>query len=103
LILKQARAVKSRIGHERTQGDKFAAIPDRLLPLPAVRDNAAMPTEPSKAEPPKRSRRWLQFSLRTLMIGALVVALLLVIFLPALQRAKESGPRQSADPLSDRK
>jgi hypothetical protein len=28
-----------------------------------------MQTEPPKAEPPKRKRRWYQFSLRTLMIG----------------------------------
>jgi hypothetical protein len=27
-----------------------------------------MQTEPSEAEPPKRKRRWFQFSLRTLMI-----------------------------------
>jgi hypothetical protein len=37
---------------------------NRLLLLPAVKDNAAMQTEPSKAEPPKRKRRWFQFSLR---------------------------------------
>ncbi len=35
-----------------------------------------MPTEPSKAEPPKRKRRWFQFSLRTLLI---VVTLLGVV------------------------
>ena len=40
-----------------------------LLQLPAAADNAAMQTEPSKAEPPKLKRRWFQFSLRTLMIG----------------------------------
>ena len=28
-----------------------------------------MQAEPTKAEPPKRKRRWFQFSLRTLMIG----------------------------------
>jgi hypothetical protein len=28
-----------------------------------------MQAEPSKADPPKRKRRWLQFSLRSLMIG----------------------------------
>ena len=32
-----------------------------LLQLPAVKDNAAMETEP------KRQRRWFQFSLRTLV------------------------------------
>ena len=36
-----------------------------------------MQTEPPKAEPPKRKRRWFQFSLRTLMI---VVTLLAVPF-----------------------
>jgi hypothetical protein len=45
-----------------------------LLPLPAGGDNAAMQTEPSKADPPKRKRRWFQFSLRTLLILTAVVA-----------------------------
>ena len=34
-----------------------------------------MQTEPSKAEPPKRRRRWFQFSLRTLMIFTLICAI----------------------------
>jgi hypothetical protein len=46
-----------------------------LLRLRAVGDNAAMQTEPSKAEPPKR-RRWFQFSLRTLTIGVTLFALI---------------------------
>jgi hypothetical protein len=33
-----------------------------------------MQTEPSKAEPPKRKRRWFQFSLRTLLIGVTLLA-----------------------------
>jgi hypothetical protein len=33
-----------------------------------------MEVEPTKAEPPKRKRRWLQFSLRTLFILVLIVA-----------------------------
>ena len=33
-----------------------------------------MQTEPPKAEPPKRKRRWFQFSLRTLLIFTVVVA-----------------------------
>ena len=45
-----------------------------MLPLPAVGDNAAMEAEPPKAEPPKRKRRWFQFSLRTLMIFTLICA-----------------------------
>ena len=35
-----------------------------------------MEPEPSKVEPPRRKRRWFQFSLRTLLI---VVALLAVL------------------------
>jgi hypothetical protein len=33
-----------------------------------------MQIEPPKAEPPKRKRRWFQFSLRTLMIFTLICA-----------------------------
>jgi len=40
-----------------------------LRRLPAVGDNAAMQTEPPKADPPRRKRRWFQFSLRSLLIG----------------------------------
>ena len=36
--------------------------------------NAAMQTDPPKAEPPKHKRRWYQFSLRTLMIFTLACA-----------------------------
>jgi hypothetical protein len=38
-------------------------------------DNAAMPTEPIKPTPPKRKRRWYQFSLRTLLLILTVVGL----------------------------
>jgi hypothetical protein len=38
-----------------------------LLRLLAAADNAAMLTEPPKADPPKRKRRWFQFSLRSLL------------------------------------
>ena len=47
----------------------------RLLQLPAAMDNSAMQSEPTKAEPPKRKRRWYQFSLRSLMIFTLIVAI----------------------------
>jgi hypothetical protein len=40
-----------------------------LLPLPAPADNAAMQAESPKPDPPKRKRRWVQFSLRSLLIG----------------------------------
>ena len=45
-----------------------------LLLLPAVADNAAMEAEPPRADPPKRKRRWFQFSLRTMMIVVAVTA-----------------------------
>jgi hypothetical protein len=41
-----------------------------LPPLPAPADNQAM-----EADPPKRKRRWFQFSLRSLMIFTMVVAI----------------------------
>jgi hypothetical protein len=46
-----------------------------LLRLPAVRDNAAMEAEPPKADPLKRKRPWLQFSLRSLLIFTVVCAI----------------------------
>ena len=48
-----------------------------LLRLPVVADNAAIEAKPIKADPPKRKRRWFQFSLRTLMIGVTLLAVLL--------------------------
>jgi hypothetical protein len=43
--------------------------------LPAPPDNAAMEVEPLSVPPPKRKRRWYQFSLRTLMIFTLICAI----------------------------
>ena len=37
-----------------------------------------MQTEPTKAEPPKRKRRWFQFSLRTQLIVVTLDGLLLI-------------------------
>jgi hypothetical protein len=34
-----------------------------------------MQDEPSEAEPPKRNRRWFQFSLRSLLIGVTLLAI----------------------------
>jgi hypothetical protein len=45
-----------------------------LLQFAIAADNAAMQTEPPKADPPKRKRRRFQFRLRTLMIGVTVLA-----------------------------
>jgi len=45
-----------------------------LPPVVATADNAAMEDEPSSSTPPKRKRRWYQFSLRTLLIEIVVLA-----------------------------
>jgi Leucine-rich repeat (LRR) protein len=57
------------------QAATCVAAHNRLPPRLAVGDNAAMPTEPPKADPPKRKRRWFQFSLRSLMIFTLICAI----------------------------
>ena len=47
-----------------------------------------MPIEPPKADPPKRKRRWFQFSLRTLLVAFTI----LIIWLGSwIQRAREQG------------
>src|SRR4029077_10177857 len=58
---------RSAAGHSQPQ--------HRLPPLPAVGDNEAMEAEPPKSEPIKRKRRWYQFSLRTLLIVVVIVAI----------------------------
>jgi hypothetical protein len=55
-----------------------------LFRLPAVGDNAAMQAEPPQAEPPKRKRRWFQFSLRTLLIVIAIMAIQIAVCLPLL-------------------
>ena len=60
-----------------------------MVPLPAVRDNAAMQTEPPKADPPKRKRRWLQFSLRSLMIFTLIVGIGMATWIVPLKKSAE--------------
>jgi hypothetical protein len=42
-----------------------------LPAVPPPADNAAMESEPPKVDPPKRKRRWFQFSLRSLLIVVL--------------------------------
>jgi hypothetical protein len=51
-----------------------------LLRLPAPPDNAAM-----EADPPKRKRRWFQFSLRTLIGAVAIVVMPWVIRLPIVR------------------
>jgi hypothetical protein len=54
---------------------RITAAENSLLLLVAARCNAFMiETALPKAEPPKRKRRWFQFSLRTLLIGVTLLA-----------------------------
>jgi hypothetical protein len=62
------------IGGPRTWSSPGSCPVFHLLRLPALGDNAAMQSQPPKAEPPKRKRRWFQFSLRTLLILAVACA-----------------------------
>ena len=64
-------SLSARVAKHRAGVDNDRQNP--LLLLPAA-DNAAMPTEPPKAEPPKRRRRWFQFSLSSLMVGVTLLA-----------------------------
>jgi hypothetical protein len=48
-----------------------------------------MPTEPSKAEPPKRKRRWYQFSLRTLLVVVTIATVQCAVCLPMLREWQE--------------
>jgi hypothetical protein len=60
----------------------------RLLRPPAVGDNVAMQVESPHAEPPKRKRRWFQFSLRTLLIGVTLLAAACSWFGGKMERAR---------------
>ena len=63
----------------------MARLPNPLLRAPAVGDNAAMQSEPPQADPPKRKRRWFQFSLRSLLIGVTVLAVICAVGVPLLR------------------
>ena len=54
-----------------------SVLENPLLWLLAVGDNAAMQFEATKAEPPKRIRRWFQFSLRSLLTGIALLCITL--------------------------
>jgi hypothetical protein len=62
-----------------------------LLRLPALGDNAAM-----EAEPPKRKRRWFQFSLRTLFVVVATLAVECAVCLPMLREWQKSQQREFA-------
>jgi hypothetical protein len=55
-----------------------------------------MHTEPPKADPPKRKRRWFQFSLRTLVIGVTIVAVQCAVCVPMVEEWQESQQREFA-------
>jgi Leucine-rich repeat (LRR) protein len=50
----------------------------RLPPLRAPTNNAAMEAEPTKAEPPKRKRRWFTLTRERFLLGLLAVEILIL-------------------------
>jgi Tfp pilus assembly protein FimT len=54
-----------------------------------------MQTEPPKAEPPKRKRRWFQFSLWTLTIAVAIVSVGCAICLPMLREWQQRQQEQA--------
>ena len=83
-FVKNCQAIPTRRQRSNSWGNRlrfahFVAVqrPAAVIPCSGSSrsaDNAAMQAEPPKAEPPKRKRRWFQFSLRTLMIGVTLLA-----------------------------
>jgi hypothetical protein len=53
-----------------------------------------MQIEPPKADPPKRKRRWFQFSLRTLFVVTTIVGGQCAVCLPMLRDLREEETRQ---------
>jgi Leucine Rich repeat len=70
-----ANPVTRRLDFSSTRPPIRGSRQKLLLRLPAVRDNTAMHSEPPEADIPKRGRRWLQFSLRSLMIFVVLFAI----------------------------
>jgi Leucine-rich repeat (LRR) protein len=69
-----------------------------VLQPPALNaDNAAMEAEPNKAEPPKRKRRWFQFSLRTLLIFTAVAAVACSWLVSKIERKRQE--REAAEAI----
>jgi hypothetical protein len=67
-----------------------------LLLLPAAVDNAAMPTEPSKTDPPKRKRRWFQFSLRTVLFAITIFSVQCGAWIPLLTESQAKRQRRES-------
>jgi hypothetical protein len=59
-----------------------------LPPLPTTADNVPMEVEPFKSDPPKRKRRWFQFSLRTLLIVVTLLAVVCAYFARSIEIAR---------------
>ena len=70
---------------------------NRLPRHAAVDDNEAMLTDPPKAEPPQRKRRWFQFSLRSLLVIVAVVAVQCGICLPMLREWQRQSDQTERD------
>jgi hypothetical protein len=82
-------------GSPRIEPTASRGAEQRCPRLPVVGDNGAMEAEPPKADPPKHNRRSFRFSLRTLMIVVAIVAVLVVLILPAFQSSPRGGsPRR---------
>ncbi len=62
------------VADNRASTAGHAAAFNLLPPLPAVADNGAMEAKPPNIKPPNPSRRWYQFSLRTLLIAVMLLA-----------------------------
>jgi hypothetical protein len=54
-----------------------------------------MQIEPSKADPPKRKRRWFQFSLRTLLVVVTIIAVQCAVCLPLLREWQQRRQRDA--------
>ncbi len=69
-----------------------------MPPLPAVGDNGAMEAEPPTVDPPKRRRRWFQFSLRTLLSLVTLLAAACAYFGWQERIAKDGSEMPSGPP-----
>jgi hypothetical protein len=56
-----------------------------------------MEAEPPKSDPPKRKRRWFQFSLRTLLIGVTIAALACGWLVSEVERKRQE--REAAEEI----
>ena len=68
-----------------------------LMGRAVAADNAAMDVEPIKADPPKRKRRWFQFSLRSLLIFTAVAAVACSWLVSKIERKRHE--REAAEAI----